>query len=97
MGLVKSLALFVLVIALSGFGPTTAGAAQAKHSSNQRGSHAPTHKDSRGAVQGNQQWSADPERGWVRRENESALREQRSAGKQHDQGRGRSNGKGKKS
>lgn len=45
---------------------TTLAAGSGKNSTSQRGGRAADHMSSKGSVNTNAQWSADPEKGWVR-------------------------------
>jgi hypothetical protein len=47
---------------------TQAAAAGAGKGANQRGGKASEHMSDKGALNNNSQWSADPERGWIRAE-----------------------------
>jgi hypothetical protein len=93
---VRLVSLFMLVNALLSVGISMTPAAQARHTPSHHGGQAAGNAQSRAAPQGNQKWSADPERGWVRGDDDAEVREHRSAGKRHDQGRGQAQGKGKK-
>ena len=62
----KTIVVFSLVNALT-FSLTPAFAGQSDKGS-QRGGQAKSHMSSKGAANTNAQWSADPERGWVRAE-----------------------------
>jgi hypothetical protein len=46
---------------------------------------------------GNHQWSADPERGWVRGDESHGEQDRRSATKRQNQNRAQQNARGKKS
>lgn len=66
MKLNKYIAVFSLLNALTfGLTHTRADAGQGNKGS-QRGGQAKSHMSSKGAANTNAQWSADPERGWVR-------------------------------
>jgi len=92
----KVAAQFLLLNALLSVGTTSGGAAQAKHSSSQRGGQAAGQTSSKGSAQSNHQWSADPERGWVRGDEAHGANDQRSATKRQKQSRAQPNDKGKK-
>ncbi|MGE5851776.1 MAG: hypothetical protein ACM35E_01430 [Deltaproteobacteria bacterium] len=64
----------ILAIALLPNWPTKASAAAAKQV--QRGGKAADHMSERGSANTNAQWSADPEKGWVRAEKRHELHEQ---------------------
>jgi hypothetical protein len=54
---------------------SSAVAAQAKGGSGHRGGQADTHMSSKGKANTNAQWSADPDRGWLRAEERHELNE----------------------
>jgi hypothetical protein len=54
----------MILTALFGTGANAASAGN--NSGNQRGGKAAEHMSTKGSVKTNAQWSADPERGWVR-------------------------------
>jgi len=93
----KVAAQFLLLNALLSVGITSGGAAQAKHSPSQRGGQSAGQMHSRGAAQRNHQWSADPERGWVRGDEAHGANDQRSATKRQNNNRAQQNHRGKKS
>jgi hypothetical protein len=84
--------LALLNILLSG-ATTPSDAAQAKNFPNQRGGKAGSHMSAKGSVNGNPQWSADPERGWVRAEERHEFNEERAT-RQGNQNKSKKNGKG---
>ena len=92
----KVATLFVLINALLSVGATTASAAQAKHIPSQRAGQSAQQMSSKGSAQNHHQWSADPERGWVRGDEVDGTNERRSATKRGNQSKYRSNDKGKK-
>jgi hypothetical protein len=47
-----------------------------RHVSTQRGANGPDHISEKGFANGHAQWSADPEKGWVRAEKRHELHEQ---------------------
>ena len=65
----------ILAIALLPNWPTKASAAAAAKQV-QRGGKAADHMSERGSANTNAQWSADPEKGWVRAEKRRELHEQ---------------------
>lgn len=87
---------FLLLNALLSVGTTSGGAAQAKYSPSQRAGQAAQQMSSKGSAQSNHQWSADPERGWVRGDEAHGANDQRSATKRRSQSKAQANGKGKK-
>jgi hypothetical protein len=60
-------------------------AAQAKNFPSQRGGKADSHMSAKGSANSNPQWSADPERGWVRAEERHELNEERDAVRKRNQ------------
>ena len=92
----KVAALLVLCTALLSIGTTSGGAAQAKYSPGQRGGQAAQQMSSKGSAQSNHQWSADPERGWVRGDEANSANDQQAANKRRNQSRAQSNDQGKK-
>lgn len=91
------IAVFVLFNALLSTDASSSRAAQAKDSRGQRGSHqeaAPM--SSKGSTYGNHQWSADPERGWVRGDESHGPNDQRSTTKRRGPSKAQQNEKGKK-
>jgi hypothetical protein len=91
---VKLIVSMILATALLPNGPTVAVAAGAgKQIVSQRGGKAVGHMSERGSTNGNAQWSADPERGWVRAESRRELHEQSHKSKET---RPSNKGKGKR-
>ncbi len=80
----KVAAQFLLLNALLSSGITSGGAAQAKHSPSQRGGQAAQQMNSGGSQNRNHQWSADPERGWVRGDDNHDVNDQRSVTKRQN-------------
>ena len=80
----KVAAQFLLINALLSIGTTSGGAAQAKHAPSQRGGQAAQQMNSRGSQQRNHEWSADPERGWVRGDENHGANDQRSVTKRQN-------------
>lgn len=75
---VKLIVSIILAAALLPNGLTMAIASGAERQTlPQRGGKAADHMSERGSSNGNAQWSADPERGWVRAETRHDLHEQR--------------------
>ena len=89
-------ALFVLFNALPSLSASSSEAAQARHIPSQRAGQAAQQMSSKGTAQNHHQWSADPERGWVRRDDADAASERRSATKRHHLDRDQTRGNGKK-
>jgi len=72
--------LLVSAIFVSALLPNWAGLELAvgaeRHVSTQRGANGPDHISEKGFANGHAQWSADPEKGWVRAEKRRELHEQ---------------------
>ena len=66
-----------------------------KNSGNQRGGKAAEHMSTKGAANTNAQWSADPERGWVRAEERHKQHENGGALSNTNQTNGKPKAKGK--
>lgn len=94
----KYLWAMVAVIPLIGNCPGWAFGAAAGKEVNQRGGKAAEHMSTKGAQNSNPQWSADPDRGWVRADERHKLRGNAgsaNSGKNNERPRGK--GKTKKS
>jgi hypothetical protein len=86
--------LLILLVALL-CGESQLAAAQAgKGGTPHRGGNAPSHMSSKGLENSNAQWSADPERGWVRAEDRHQLKSGRHPTKASKENRGQHKGKG---
>lgn len=92
----KVVAVSLLLNAFVGIGTTSGGAAKAKYSPGQRAGQAAQQMSSKGSAHSNHQWSADPERGWVRGDDAHGADDQRAASKGRNQSRAQSHDKGKK-
>ena len=93
----KIAAQFLLLNALLSIGTSSGGAAQAKYSPGQRGGQAAGQMSSKGSTHGNHQWSADPERGWVRGDEARGSKDQRASARQRSQDKAKQQDRGKKS
>lgn len=94
----KYLVLLALLNALGLFvSDMSAQAGQHKEKSNRRGGKATTHMSTQGSGNTNAQWSADPERGWVRANERHELKEQQLNTSKSEHGRGKKKGHSKKS
>ena len=71
-----------------------AGAGKDKGS--HRGGKAAEHMSSKGAANSNAQWSADPEKGWVRAAERHDLHQNKAISDEANQPKGKLKGKGKK-
>jgi hypothetical protein len=87
----------VAAIVLSALLDTSAAiaAGPGKNSGNQRGGKAAEHMSTKGAANTNAQWSADPERGWVRAEERHKQHENGGASSNTNQTNGKPKAKGK--
>ena len=72
----KYIAIFAVLNALTLSGGSYSAHAAAKERTSHRGGRADTHMSSRGHDNTNAQWSADPERGWVRADERHDKRKQ---------------------
>ncbi len=86
--------LAVVILALAILGPADAG--EGKGNSARRGGKAGSHMSSKGLENTNAQWSADPDRGWIRSDERHELRNQRQATPRSKQDRGKQKGQSKK-
>jgi len=91
----RAVAVMTLAGALGSFIGSTVVAGEGKGARNQRGLKADEHKSGKGFLGSHTQWSADPERGWVRREEQRDSREDKRSSEQGKQKRGKQNNKGK--
>jgi hypothetical protein len=83
---------------LGNFSAAAFGAAAGKGSVNQRGGRAVEQMSAKGASNTNAQWSADPDRGWVRADERHKLNEKaRSSNSVKNNEKQKGKGKGKKS
>jgi len=74
----KLIVSMIVATALLPNSPIAAMAASAgKQTLSQRGGKAADHVSEKGSANGNPQWSADPEKGWVRAESRHELHEDR--------------------
>ena len=76
--------------------PASAVAAgSGKNGSSQRGGKAAEHMSDKGTFNSNAQWSADPDKGWVRRDERHKMHEKNASPEEDHQHNGKSKGKGK--
>ena len=73
----KYIAVFGVLNALTFSVSATSAHAAAKERTSQRGGQANTHMSTKGQENTNAQWSADPERGWVRADERHDLNQQK--------------------
>jgi len=92
------IAILALMNALGLFAATlSTEAGQHQEHSNRRGGKASTHMSNHGSDNTNAQWSADPDRGWVRADERHELKDQKLNTTKSDQGKGKKKGHSKKS
>lgn len=75
--------------------PAAAVAAGGKGGTSQRGGKAAEHMSDKGAANSNAQWSADPDRGWVRSDERHKVHEKDGASGARNQRDEKPKGKGK--
>lgn len=87
----------VVIVNMLGFAPAPGASPKGKDYSQQRGAKAGAHTNSKGSTNTSTQWSADPERGWVRAEEQYGAKNQSAPAKGSAKNKGKPNGdKGKK-
>ena len=79
----------ILTASLLCLSSSLANAQQAKGGGSNREGRAASHMSSRGSENTNAQWSADPERGWLRAEERHELHERRHTSPTAKENRGR--------
>ena len=90
-----AIAVMIWAALLSGFAGSAFGAAAGNGTANQRGKAA-EHLSERGRANSNAQWSADPDRGWVRADERHRLREKSDTPEKHNNGQKKATGKTRK-
>lgn len=88
--------LAVMTLALAILGSPSAEAGEGKGASARRGGEAGSHMSSKSSENTNAQWSADPDRGWIRADERHDLHDQRQATPKAKQNRGKHKGQSKK-
>lgn len=84
----------ILVSALAAnFGELALAAGRGKQAPVQPGGKATNHVSEKGSTNGNAQWSADPEKGWVRAERRHDLHEQRKSTETSRSSKGKGKGR----
>ena len=83
-----AIAVMIWAALLSGFAGSAFGAAAGNGTANQRGKAA-EHLSERGRANSNAEWSADPDRGWVRADERHRLREKNDAAEKRNNGQKR--------
>jgi hypothetical protein len=92
----KYIAVFSLLNALAFCSTHSSANAEPGDKGSQRGGQAKSHMSSKGSANSNAQWSADPERGWVRAEERQQRRDESQATGKSKQNRGKQKGNGAK-
>jgi hypothetical protein len=75
--------------------PAVANAAGAKNSVSPHGGRAAEHMSDKGSFNGNAQWSADPDKGWVRADERHKLHEKKDSSGEANRRNGKAKGKRK--
>lgn len=92
----RLLAAALLSVLLGARMQTAEAASPGKGNGNQRGGKAGERMSDKGVANNNGQWSADPERGWVRAEERHKTHDERhNTTDQNKKGNGKAKGKGK--
>jgi hypothetical protein len=93
----KRAAVLVLLMALPSVATTVSFAAQAPFGTNHRGASSASHANSNGTSSNSGQWSADPERGWVRDNDGRRTNEQHISTRRLKENKAKQKDKGNKS
>lgn len=91
---------FIIVAAiaaalLSSASHTAMAASAGKNNASQRGGNAAVHMSSKGSANTNAQWSADPEKGWVRASERHELQQKNGSSGKANENKGKQKGKDK--
>jgi hypothetical protein len=92
----KYIAVFSLLNALAFCLTHSSANAEPGDKGSQRGGQAKSHMSSKGSANSNAQWSADPERGWVRADERQQRQDESQATGKSKQNRGKQKGNGAK-
>jgi hypothetical protein len=90
----RAIAIITVTSLLGGVASSALAAGAGKGGANQRGGKAGEHRSGRASENSNAQWSADPDRGWVRA-NERRSRDNNDPAERGKQNNGKQKGKGK--
>jgi len=93
--LAGAIAIVTLTALLGSVTGSALAAEAAKGRANQRGGTAGEHRSGKGSWNSNTQWSADPERGWVRANERRPSRENNGSRTRDKHNKGKDKGKGK--
>lgn len=85
---------FILTVGLTA-GTQAMAASAGKGKGNQRGGNAAEHMSAKGAANTNAQWSADPDKGWVRSSERHELHQNKASSAEANQPKGKQKGKDK--
>ncbi len=91
----RAIALMTLTALLGSATSSTLAAGAGKGGTNQRGGKAGEHRSGKGSENSNAQWSADPERGWVRANERHRLHDNNDSAERGKQNNGKQKSKGK--
>ncbi|HXF77174.1 MAG TPA: hypothetical protein VNN13_13825 [Methylomirabilota bacterium] len=92
----KALKFFIVILFVGALGASAASPAMAEGKGNdRRGGKAAAHMSSKGAANTNAQWSADPEKGWVRANERHELHKSKASSPKANPGKAKQKGKGK--
>lgn len=90
-----AIAIVTLTALLGSVTGSALAAEGAKGRANQRGGTVGEHRSGKGSWNSNTQWSADPERGWVRANERRPSREKNGSAERGKQNKGKEKDKGK--
>lgn len=91
----KPLKLFIVILFVGALGAAGHAMAAGKGNSDRRGGKAAEHMSAKGAANTNAQWSADPEKGWVRARERHELHEKKASATDTNLNKGKQKGKDK--
>jgi len=86
---------FIIVAAIAGALLSSASDTAGKNNASQRGGNAAVHMSSKGSANTNAQWSADPEKGWVRASERHELQQKNGSSGKANENKGKQKGKDK--
>jgi hypothetical protein len=91
---INSVFVLQLLVALWLNFPAVVNAAGARNSVNQRGGRAAEHMSGKGSSNNNAQWSADPDKGWVRADERHKAHEKKDSTGEANRQNGKAKSKG---
>ena len=86
---------FIIVAAIAGALLSSASDTAGKNNASQHGGNAAEHMSSKGSGNTNAQWSADPEKGWVRASERHELEQKNGSSGKANENKGKQKGKDK--